>query len=64
MKDKMRPALKFSKVMIFRTKGRNLRERRHSKVGDLIIKPVMIQHILAYVTTLLLIGISTITVLV
>ena len=27
VKDKMNPAFKFSKIMIFRTKGRNLRER-------------------------------------
>ena len=27
MKDKMRPAFKFSKIMILRTKDRNLREK-------------------------------------
>ena len=34
MKDKMRSAFKFSKIMIFMTKDKNLREKRHSKVGD------------------------------
>ena len=60
----MRPAFKFSEIMILGTKDRNLRERWHSKDETLIIWiPEMIQHTLAYVTTLLLIWISTNTVL-
>ena len=51
--------------MILRTRDRNVRKRWHSKVGTLITqKPEMIQHILAYVTTLLLIWMSAMTVLI
>ena len=42
--------------MVLRTNDRNLREGRHSKGGDPhYTEPEMIQHISAYVTTLLLV---------
>ena len=51
MKYKMRPAFKFNEIMILRAKDRNLKER---KAGDPHRKSEMIQHILAYVSALLL----------
>ena len=61
----MRSTFKFSNIMILSTEDRNLRERWHSKVGDLhYIEIWDIQHIWAYATTLLLIWISAMTVLV
>ena len=62
-KDKMRPAFKFRKIMILRTKDRNLRERRHSKVGDTHYMETWDDSTyFSNVTTLLLIWISTMTV--
>ena len=61
----MRPAFKFSKIIILRTKDRNLREIRHSKGGDPHYMETWDDSTyFSNVTTLLLIWISTRTVLV
>ena len=60
----MRPAFRCSKIMIPRTKDRDLREGWPSKGGARIIHEPEIQRILVYVTIFLLIGVSTLTVLV
>lgn len=62
----MRPVFKFSKIMILRTKDRNLRERWHSKVGDPHYKETWNNstYFSLDVTTIQLIWISTMTVLV
>ena len=65
MKDKMRPAFKFGRPVIFGTKDRNLRVRCHFERETFIIRKLeMMQHILGSVTTLLLIGLRATMILV
>ena len=66
VKDKMRPAFKFRKIIILRTEDRNLMEWWHSKVGNSHYMETWANstYITAHVTILLLIWVSTLTVLV